>query len=239
MDSRSGSRFLGLALLLVCLFPANGMTQSRGFVLEEATIADIQEAMKAGALTCRQLVQGYLDRIEAYDHRGPALNVILTVNPKALEAADELDRVFAKSGPTGPLHCIPILLKDNYDTADMPTTAGSATLAKSIPPADGFLVAKLKQAGGLILAKTNMHELALAGVTVSSLGGQTKNPYDLTRTPGGSSGGTGAGVAADFGATGMGSDTVNSIRSPASANHLVGIRPTRGLLSRAGSCRCR
>jgi Asp-tRNA(Asn)/Glu-tRNA(Gln) amidotransferase A subunit family amidase len=176
----------------------------------------------------------YLDRIAAYDKKGPALNAILRINPNALELADEMDKQFARSGSIGPLHCIPTILKENFDTADMPTTAASAALDGLIPPADGYLVKKLKAAGALILAKANMHELARAGVTMSSLGGQTLNPYDLTRTPGGSSGGTGAGIAANFATIGTGSDTVNSIRSPASANDVVGFRPTGGLLSRAG-----
>ncbi|HTX53555.1 MAG TPA: amidase family protein, partial [Candidatus Baltobacteraceae bacterium] len=137
-------------------------------------------------------------------------------------------------GPVGPLHCVPVLLKDNFDTADMPTTVGSKNLEKSVPLADGTVVKKLRQAGALILAKMNMHELASGGVTVSSMGGQTKNPYDLGRTPGGSSGGTGAGIAANFGVLGTGSDTVNSIRSPASATNLVGFRPTKGLISLSG-----
>ena len=130
---------------------------------------------------------------------------------------NELDTKFAKSGFTGPIHCIPVILKDNFDTSDMPTTGGSLTLLDSIPPNDAFITRKLKAAGAIVLAKANLHEFAVWGETVSSLGGQTRNPYDLTRTPGGSSGGTGSAIAANFGAVGMGSDTVNSIRSPASA----------------------
>jgi len=210
------------------------LSKNAELTLEEMTIAEIHSAMKSGLLTCRSLTQMYLERIEAYDKKGPIINAILTINPKALEIADELDKTYAKTGFSGPLHGIPVLLKDNFDTADMPTTAGSVILAKSFPPVDGFSVRKLRQAGALILAKTNMHELALAGLTVSSLGGQTRNPYDLSRTPGGSSGGTGAAVASNFGVIGTGTDTVNSIRSPASANSLVGLRPTRGLVSRAG-----
>ena len=224
----------GFTLFLLGVFSLNGMAQDKKFILEEATIPDIHAAMKSGSLTCRQLVEMYLARIAAYDKKGPGLNSILTINPKALEIADELDRTYAKSGFVGPLHGIPVALKDNFDTADMPTTDGSKILEKSIPPGDAFLVKKLKEAGALILIKTNMHEMALAGVTVSSLGGQTLNPYDLTRTPGGSSGGTGAAIAANFASIGTGSDTVNSIRSPASACNLVGVRPTKGLLSRAG-----
>src|SRR5688572_6750371 len=133
-----------------------------------------------------------------------------------------------------PLDCIPVILKDNYDTADMPTTGGSITLAESVPLRDAFVVRKLREAGAIILAKANLTELARGGTTVSSLGGQTRNPYDLTRTPGGSSGGTGAAIAASFGVVGTGSDTGQSVRSPASAQSLVGLRPTRGLISRSG-----
>lgn len=207
---------------------------AEGFQIEETTIALIQQAFRDKSLTCHRLVQGYLDRIAAYDHAGPALNAILTLNPEALAEADARDADYAKSGPVGPLHCVPLVLKDNYNTADLPTTAGSASLEGAQPKSDAFVVAKLRTAGAIILGKSNMHEFAQGGTTVSSLGGQTHNPYDLGRTPGGSSGGTGAAVAANFVLAGTGTDTVNSIRSPASANALVGIRPTRGLLSRGG-----
>ena len=186
-------------------------------------------------LTCVQVVRAYLRRIETYDDRGPALNAVISINKVALETAAELDRVQASSrAPLRPLHCIPIILKDNYDTADMPTTGGSVTLESSIPLRDAFVVRKLREAGAIVLAKANLTELARGGNTVSSLGGQTKNPYDLTRTPGGSSGGTGAAIAASFGVVGTGSDTGQSVRSPASAQSLVGLRPTRGLISRTG-----
>ncbi|MGH9204197.1 MAG: amidase family protein, partial [Vicinamibacterales bacterium] len=181
-----------------------------------------------------QVTQAYLNRIEAYDDKGPALNAIISVNPRALDTAAEMDRLDAATVRQRPLHCIPVVLKDNYDTADMPTTGGSVTLAKLIPAADGFVVRRLRDAGAIILAKANLMELAWSGTSVSSLGGQTRNPYDLTRTPGGSSGGTGAAIAANFGVLGTGSDTGQSIRSPSSANSLVGVRPTRGLVSRAG-----
>ena len=204
------------------------------FVVEEATIGSIQAALSSRQITCVQLTRGYLDRIEAYDHKGPALNAILAVNPRALDIAADMDRLDAAAVARRPLHCIPVVLKDNYDTADMPTTGGSVTLAKSSPPADGFVVKRLRAAGAIVLAKSNLMELAWSGTTVSSLGGQTRNPYDLTRTPGGSSGGTGAAIAASFGVLGTGTDTGQSIRSPASANSLVGVRPTRGLVSRAG-----
>jgi amidase len=207
---------------------------AEAFEVEEATIAGIHQALGDKSLTCHALVQSYFDRINAYDHKGPSLNSILTLNPNALAEADERDAQYARAGLTGPLHCIPLVVKDNYNTADMPTTGGSAALEGAQPKADAFVVAKLRRAGAIILGKSNMHEFALSGTTASSLGGQTLNPYDLTRTPGGSSGGTGAAIAASLAVAGTGSDTVNSIRSPASANALVGIRPTKGLLSRAG-----
>ena len=228
-------------VLALCLGACEGQTdagerEASGAVsLEEATIRGIHDAFASGALTCVQLVEHYLRRIEAYDDQGPALNAILTVNPRALDAAREMDRMNAADGTGGrTLHCILVIVKDNYDTADMPTTGGSVTLAGSVPPDDAFVVQRLREAGALILAKSNLTELARGGTTVSSLGGQTRNPYDLSRTPGGSSGGTGAAVAAGFAVLGTGSDTGQSIRSPASAQSLVGIRATRGLVSRDG-----
>ena len=207
---------------------------AQSFQLKETSISEIHAAMRAGTLTCHALVQGYLKRIEMYDHQGPKLNAILYVNPNALQQADAMDQEFKRTGKLKPLACIPVVLKDNYDTADMPTTAGSILLKDTKPEKDAFAVTRLKENGALILGKANMQEFALGGITVSSLGGQTKNPYDLTRTPGGSSGGTAVAVAANFAAVGTGSDTGNSIRSPSSANNLVGIRPTSGLISRAG-----
>ena len=205
------------------------------FTFEEATVSEVHAAMASGELTCAALTDYYLRRIEAYDQQGPALNAILAVNPRAREIAEEMDAQFARTGAAGrPLHGIPVILKDNYDTFDMPTTGAAVALATSTPPDDAFVVARLRAAGALFIAKSNLTELALGGTTISSLGGQTRNPYDLSRTPGGSSGGTGAAVAADFGLLGTGSDTGQSIRSPASANSLVGIRPTRGLVSRDG-----
>jgi amidase len=221
--------FVAISTLSICMTHA-----AQAFQVEEATIASIHQAFKDKALTCLELVQTYLDRIDAYDHKGPVLNSILAPNPKARAEARERDEQYARTGLTGPLHCIPLVLKDNYNTADMPTTGGSAALAGAQPQSDAFVVAKLRRAGAIILGKSNMHEFALSGTTVSSLGGQTLNPYDLSRTPGGSSGGTGAAVAANLAVAGTGSDTVNSIRSPASANGLVGMRPTKGLVSRAG-----
>ncbi len=210
-------------------------SKAKEFHLEEATIGDVQAAYKSGALTATQLVQAYLKRIQAYDQAGPKLNVVIYLNPKALQEATALDELLRKTGKfVGPLHGIPVLLKDNVNTQDMPTTGGSQSLAGYMPATDATITQKLRSAGAIILAKVNLHEFAIWGETVSSIRGQTLNPYDLTRTPGGSSGGTGAGLAANFAIAGIGTDTVNSIRSPASANNLVGIRPTLGLVSRAG-----
>ena len=223
---------LPAVLLAAALTPA--FSEPTSFQLDEATIASIHAAIGAGKLTAAELVTMYLRRIEAYDQNGPALNAVILINPEVERRAAELDAKFAVSGFTGPLHGIPVLLKDNVETADMPTTAGSRSLEGFAPSDDAFLVKRLREAGALIIAKVNLTEFAATGITRSSILGQTLNPYDLTRTPGGSSGGTGAGLAANFGVVGIGTDTVNSIRSPSSANSLVGIRPTRGLVSRAG-----
>ena len=205
------------------------------FHFQEATIASVHDAFAAGQLTCAQLTRLYLNRIDAYNLRGAALHAVITVNPKSMEIAAEMDKQYrANPADAGPLHCIPIVLKDNFNTFDMPTTGGNAGMRNSVPPADAFTVAKIRKAGALILAKANMSEFARGGMSLSSLGGQVLNPYDLSRTPGGSSGGTGAAIAANFAVLGTGSDTGQSIRSPASANSLVGIRPTRGLVSRSG-----
>jgi amidase len=231
-------KFIPLLMLGTAILRAVGadaQTSVKPFHLDEATISDVHAAYKSGALTSVRLVQAYLDRIRVYDQTGPKLNVVIFLNPRALEDAAALDEHFRKTGKfVGPLHGIPVLLKDNVNTKDMPTTGGSLSLAGYTPATDAAVTQKLRQAGAIILAKVNLHEFAIWGETVSSLQGQTLNPYDLTRTPGGSSGGTGAGVAANFAMAGIGTDTVNSIRSPASANNLVGIRPTLGLVSRAG-----
>jgi Asp-tRNA(Asn)/Glu-tRNA(Gln) amidotransferase A subunit family amidase len=225
----------GLRALTVPASHAAAQQVPNSFHFQEATIAGIHDAFAAGQLTCAQLTKLYLARIDAYDRRGPSLHAIIRVNPRAMETATEMDRQYAASrSGVGPLHCIPIILKDNFDTSDMPTTAGNIAMKNSLPPADAFAVQKIRKAGALILAKANMSEFARGGMSVSSLGGQVLNPYDLTRTPGGSSGGTGAAIAANFAVIGTGSDTGQSIRSPASANNLVGIRPTRGLISRSG-----
>ena len=208
----------------------------RDFEVAEATIADIHRAMAEGRITARELVSLYLERIEAYDKRGPAVNAIVVVNPNALAEADELDRRFRESGMVGPLHGIPVIVKDNYDTRDLPTTAGSLSLTGSIPPDDAFQIRRLREAGAIVIAKANMAEFAFSPYETvgSALPGHTRNPYDLNRVPAGSSGGTAAAVAASFGTVGTGTDTGNSIRGPSAHNALVGIRSTMGLTSRDG-----
>ncbi len=202
--------------------------------MEEASIARVHAAFTQGSLTAVALVRHYLARIAAYDREGPALRSLLTLNPRAIEEAGRLDALRRSGAPTGVLHGIPIVLKDNFDTHDLPTTGGSVVMRSSQPRRDAFVVQRLREAGAVILGKANLQEFARGGVSVSSLGGQVRNPYDLTRSAGGSSGGTGAAVAADLALAGTGSDTGQSIRSPASACCLVGVRPTRGLVSRAG-----
>ena len=204
------------------------------FEVHELSISDLQSAMSSGRVTSRGLVESYLARIQAYDQAGPRLNAIVTINPRAREDADAMDRERADKKLRGPLHGIPVLIKDNYDTADMPTSGGALGLATLQPAADAFQVKKLRDAGAVILGKTTMHELAAGITTISSLTGQTRNPYDLYRVPGGSSGGTGAAIGASFAAAGMGSDTCGSIRIPAANQNLVGLRGTHGLSSRSG-----
>jgi amidase len=209
---------------------------SQTFEVEEATISQVHDAMKAGRLTCRALVDQYLKRIEAYDKNGPAINAIVLLNPDVEKEADALDRRFAQSGLTGPLHCVPMIVKDNFETKGIRTTNGALALAKFIPDKDAFLVKRVKDAGALVLAKSNMAEWAFSPYeTVSSiLPGYTRNPYALNRVTAGSSGGTAAAIAASLGLVGLGSDTGNSIRGPSSHQSLAGIRSTMGLTSRAG-----
>ena len=227
----AGNRRMTMAALL-----ALGATSAQAAPVEvaEASIPQLQAALASGAVTSRQLVQAYLTRIAAYDSQGPALNSIVTLNPAALAQADALDKERASKGPRGPLHGIPVLVKDNFDTKDMPTSGGALALATLQPAQDAHQVDKLRSAGAIILGKTAMHELAAGTTTISSLTGQTRNPYDLLRSPGGSSGGTGAAIAASFAAAGMGSDTCGSIRIPAAYQNLFGLRTTRGLASRMG-----
>lgn len=200
---------------------------------DAATIADLNAAFKAGTLTSEQLVQLCIARIEAYDERGPKLNAVITLNPRALDVARALDAERKSKGPRSPLHGIPVVLKDNFDTHDLPTTGGSALLEGWTPPDDAYVVKRLREAGAIILAKVNLSEFASGGAH-SSLGGQTLNPHDLTRTPAGSSGGTGAAIAAAYAPLGLGTDTGGSIRGPSTSNGIVGLKPTHGLMSRDG-----
>ena len=203
-------------------------------IVYEASITELQTAMAAGKVTSVGLVDAYLARIAAYDHKGPALNAVIRLNPSARADAAALDAERKAGHVRGPLHGIPILLKDNYGTKDMVTSAGSIALAGMRTPADAFQVKKLRDAGAVILGKTNMHELAAGITTISSIGGQTCNPYDPARAPGGSSGGSGAAVAASFAAIAWGSDTCGSIRIPSAVHNLFGLRPTKGLTSVSG-----
>ncbi len=203
--------------------------------LVEATIDDFHAALTSGALTVRRAVEGYLARAEAYDRNGPKLNAIVTINDRALREADRLDRDFAASGRlAGPLHGVPVLVKDQVETAGVMTTFGSIAMDGYIPDRDATVIAQLKKAGAIILAKTSLPDFATSWFSDSSKSGTTKNPYDLGRDPGGSSSGTGAGLAASLGLVGIGADTGGSIRVPASFTSLVGIRVTPGLISRRG-----
>ena len=222
-------RFLGTLASLCLALNANADT----FELTTATIADINKAFDSGTLNSEQLVQLSLARIAAYDEAGPKLNAVMLLNPDAIETARALDTERVEKGRRSPLHGIPVVLKDNFDTADMPTTAGSFMLKGSVPPDDAFLVRQLREAGAIILAKLNMSEFA-SGDAMNSLDGPTYNPHDLTRTPSGSSGGTGAAIAAAYASLGLGSDTGGSVRGPSSANGIAGLKPTHGLLSRDG-----
>ena len=224
----------GLAVVAHATAQAPPASPARPYNVVEKPIFALQPEMQAGRVTSRQLVEAYLARIRAYDQDGPRINAFIMLNPRALDDADALDRERRTRGSRGPLHGIPIVIKDNYATADMPTTGGSRALAGFETGRDAFMVKKLRDAGAVIIGKTNLHELAYGITSISSMGGQTRNPYDPTRNPGGSSGGTGAAVAASFAAAGMGSDTCGSIRNPAASNNLFGIRGTMGLSSRDG-----
>lgn len=208
-------------------------TSAQELSLADATIEELGRAFEAGTLKSERLIEMHLARIEAYDQQGPALNAVLHVNPDALETARALDREREEEGPRSALHGVPVVLKDNFDTHDMPTTGGSLLLEGSIPPDDAHVVARLREAGAIILAKLNMSELA-SGVTMSSVGGYIRNPHDLERTPSGSSGGTGAAIAAWYATLGFGTDTGGSVRGPSTSNGIVGLKPTHGLVSRDG-----
>jgi Asp-tRNA(Asn)/Glu-tRNA(Gln) amidotransferase A subunit family amidase len=224
-----------LTALVALLAPLRAQTPPP-FRVEEATIAEIQAAFRDGRLTCRGLVEQYQRRIAAYDKNGPAINALVTLNPRVLTEADALDQRFKSGGPVGPLHCIPMIVKDNFETVGLQSSNGSLTFEGYVPATDAFQVARIKAAGALVLAKSNLAEWAFTpNETLSSiLPGYTKNPYALDRVTAGSSGGTAASIAASFGAVGLGSDTGNSIRGPSSHQALVGIRSTMGLTSRAG-----
>jgi Asp-tRNA(Asn)/Glu-tRNA(Gln) amidotransferase A subunit family amidase len=224
------------AALFAVVATVAGQRAPAPFAVEETTIAQIQAAMRDRRLTCHALVDAYLKRIDAYDKQGPAINAIVVVNPSAMKEADELDRRFAQSGAVGPLHCIPAIVKDNFETIGLQSADGSLSLQGFVSNKDAFLVRRIKAAGAIVLAKSNMAEFAFSPYeTVSSiLPGYTHNPYALDRVTAGSSGGTAAAIAANFGAIGLGSDTGNSIRGPSSHQALAGIRSTMGLTSRAG-----
>ena len=223
---------MALATSLLFLIAPSARAQP-ALDLDAATITELNAAFDAGTLTSEQLVKRYLARIAAYDRQGPAIHAVIALNPKALETARALDGERRAKGKRSPLHGIPIVLKDNYDTRDLPTTGGSVLLEGYIPARDAVLVQKLRDAGAIVLAKVNMSEFA-SGAAYSSLGGQTLNPHLLAFSPGGSSGGTGAAVAAAFAQFGLGTDTGGSIRGPATVNGIVALKPTHGLLSRTG-----
>jgi Asp-tRNA(Asn)/Glu-tRNA(Gln) amidotransferase A subunit family amidase len=223
-----------IALAVSCTAPAHAQTTSAApFQIVEASTDGIHMAFRSGRLTARQLVQGYLDRINAYDKQGPNINSVITLNPNALAEADRLDAAFRASGLVGPLHGITVLVKDEVDTAGMPTTLGTVVFKDYRPPKDAFVIDKLRKAGAIILGKTTLSEFA-AGDTYGSIFGVTRNPYDLERTVGGSSGGSGAALAANFSTVTIGEETVASIRRPAAWNSVVSLRPTPGLVSRTG-----
>ena len=222
--------------LLVTAISLLAQKAAAPFEVEETTIAGVHDALKSGRLTCRALVDAYLKRIAAYDKNGPAINSLILINPEAVKQANELDRRYAQSGLTGPLHCVPMIVKDNFETQGLQTTNGALAFQGYIPNKDAFQVKRVKDAGAIVLAKSSMAEWAFSPYeTVNSiLPGYTRNPYALDRATAGSSGGTAAAIAASLGLAGLGSDTGNSIRGPSSHQSLAGIRSTMGLTSRAG-----
>ena len=223
-----------VSLLLSACATSIPSQQPVEFSFIETTIDEIHAAIKDQTIDCEAITNGFLERIKKYDEISN-LNAIIYINPNALKEAKALDSKYQKTKTMHSLHCVPIILKDNFDTADMPTEAGSIALTGSIPPDDAFIVKKLRQADAIIIAKSNMGEWAFSPYnTISSTHGETRNAYDLSRVPAGSSGGTASAIAANFGVIGMGTDTGNSIRGPASHLALVGIRPTIGVTSRDG-----
>jgi Asp-tRNA(Asn)/Glu-tRNA(Gln) amidotransferase A subunit family amidase len=230
---KSSLRALLLSAALALPLPAQPARLAAPEIVE-ATIPELQSAMEQHRLTSVQLVDAYLARIAAYDTRGPQLNAMIRLNPAARREAAALDEERRRGRIRGPLHGIPIILKDNYDVAGLATSGASLALASNVPTADAFVVRRLREAGAIVLGQSNMHELAAGITTISSLGGQTRNPYDPRRCPGGSSGGTGVAIAASFAAVGWGTDTCGSIRIPSAYNSLYGLRPTQGMVSRSG-----
>ena len=231
--------FIRIIAMLLVLLPLGSCAAGPGTKLLDSEILDLpisemQDRLNRGEISSLQLVDSYQARISAYDQKGPKLNAIITINPEARQRAKQLDEERARQGARGPLHGIPILIKDNYETADMQTGVGSKIFAGWLPPSDATIVARLREAGAIITAKTNTHEFAMGHATHGSLFGQTRNPYNPEHIPGGSSGGTGAAVAANYAPAGFGSDTCGSIRMPAAHNNLVGMRSTVGLSSRYG-----
>ena len=230
---RTLQRFLVSACCGLSLVLSSTLVSGTELELTSASIRELNEAIDAGSLTSEELVARFLARIAAYDQAGPMLNSVIAVNTGALERARELDRERLASGRRSPLHGIPVVVKDNIDTRDMPTTAGSFLLEGSLPPDDAHVVQRLRDAGAIIIAKTNLSEFA-SGDANSSLGGPIRNPHHLGRSPSGSSGGSGAAVAAAFASFGLGTDTGGSVRGPSSANGIVGLKTTHGLVSRDG-----
>ncbi len=228
-------RVFGVAWVFLLLGFSTEITRADTFNLETATIADINAAFDAGTLTSEKLVQLFLKRIEAYDQKGPRLNTIITLNPKALERARALDEERRQSGPRSLMHGIPVVVKDLFDTHDMPTTAGFLPMAKSQPWRDSFVIQRLRQKGAIILAKVNLSDwFGAAPAGASTIAGQPQNPYKLGYVPGASSSGTAVAVAAYFATAGLGTETGTSVRNPAANNNLVALAPTQGLVSRAG-----
>jgi amidase len=217
--------------------PTAAHAQAGAFPIEEVSVADLEAAYLAGRTTARAVIQAHLDRIAAYDKRGPLINSLITINPRALEDADQLDAALRASGrPVGPLHGIPVVVKDNIDIAGLPMTAGFQGWKNYYPPEDAALVKKIRAAGGIILAKASLSEftMGISDNINSVVPGFTRNPYNTAYATGGSSGGTGAALAASFAVVGIGTDTGGSVRAPSAHNALAGLRPTVGLVSRTG-----